>query len=306
MATKKAEAKPAEETKALSISDRFTNTVIASYTDVAKGVQITEKEKALVAGYFIKIDEQLRNSKQGYNWNQVQMKELSLQLANAARLGLDMQIDGQLSFIPFKVKDTGKINMVRVIGAKGYELIAKKYALDPPKASVVELVYSNDKFTIVKRDAAHECDDYTFEVTNPFDRGEVIGAFGYLAYDDKSKNKLLVMSKKQLLTYRPQYYDETFWKGENEKKMLLKTLAKQLFKNVTLDPAKVNAVRESINMVKSSELDYAQASAKETIDANMGKDDYIDADFEDVPVDESTGEVKDSDNISIEDAFGGI
>lgn len=283
---KKAETKNTETTStALSVADRFTMSVLKAYGDVAKGIEVTDKEKKLIANYFIKIDEQLRNSKQGYNWGMVRMNEFALTLAHTAKLGLDMSLPNMLSFIPFKHGDTGTINMVPVIGKSGYEYIAKTFGLNPPKNIFVELVYSTDKFTMVKRDVKHPCDDYTFEITSPFNRGEIVGAFGYLAYSDKSNNFIMVKSKDELMRYRPPKYDPTFWSGENLPKMLEKTMAKQLLKKVALDPQKVNRIRDSFNVIDAADIEIADYMAKEEIAENMGQGDYIDVDAE--PVEEA-------------------
>lgn len=273
------------EKEELSLATRFSNKVIASYADVAKGVEITQKERTLIANYFIKIDESLKNSKQGYNWKMVRMDELSLSVANLAKMGLDMAIPGTVSFIPFRVKDTGSIRLTPCIGVKGYEFLAKRFGVDPPDNLVVELIYSNDKFSLLKKDANHEYESYIFEVTNPFDRGEIIGAVAALEYKDKMKNKVMAMSLKELLSYKPDKADPTFWGGgENRKKMLEKTIGKQILKKVALDPEKMNSVRDSMKYIESEELVGASLDAQETVRENNGVGDYIDIDFE--PIEE--------------------
>lgn len=278
-----------EKKNELTLAERFTNKVLAAFGDVAKGVDVTDKERKLISNYFIKVDEQLRNSKQGDNWGMVRMNEFALTLAHTAKLGLDMSLPNMLSFIPFRHGDDGTINMVPVIGAKGYEYIAKTYGLTPPVSVTVELVYSNDKFVPHKKDCCHECDGYEFEIKNPFDRGSIIGGFGYLAFEDKTMNKLLIMSEKDMLNYRPQAHNKNFWTGENLKKMYEKTIAKQLLKKVTLNPDKVNAVRESFAQIDTDDMNYATNVAKQSVNENTAEGDYIDVDFkladEDISID---------------------
>ena len=285
-----------KEQKVETVAQRFTNAVVTAYGDVAKGIEVTPKQLSLISNYYIKLDESLRNSKQKYTWKQVRLNELATTLAHMAKLNLDMSL-GQLSFIPFKHKDTGTINLVPVIGAKGYEYIAKNFGLDPPKNVVIELVYSSDRFSVVKKDATHDYDSYIFEVTNPFDRGNIIGGFGYLEYGDKSKNKILVMSEKDILKYRPQYYDQNFWSGENMKKMYEKTIAKQLLKKVVLDPDKVNDVKDSFNRIEAQEINYTASIAQSEIDENMCSGEVIDIEVEvsePVPVENSVEGVEDT------------
>ena len=284
-----------KQTQELSVADRFTLSVVNSWKDVAKGLEVTEKEKGLIAGYFIKLDEQLRNSKQNYTWKNVRMKELAVTLAHTAKLGLDMTIPGMLSFIPFRHGDTGTIDLVPVKGKTAYEYLAKRFGIDPPKYGIVELVYKNDKFSLIKRDATHDHDDYIFEIQNPFDRGEVIGAFGALIYDDPTKNKVMSKSYKELLSYRPARYDDTFWKGENLLKMLEKTMAKQLYNSVALDPEKINQYRDSFDRMDAAEIEYAAGEAKEEIAENLGTGEYVDIDFE--PVVEAESETKQTETV---------
>lgn len=286
----------------LSLADRFTGKIISCYADVAKGIAITEKERTLIAGYYIKIDESLRNSKQGYTWKQVRMDELALVLAHLAKLGLDQSL-GHFSMIPFKVKDTGTIRLTPVISDKGYEYIARRYALVPPKGLKTELVYETDVFSVIKKDANHSCDSYIHEVKNPFNRGKVIGAYSCLEYDDSTQNKLLVMSLEDLLKYKPYNADENFWKvgSENYKKMLTKTIAKQSLRKLTLDPDKVNFVRDSFKYVESEELTGASLSAQETVREQNGNGpmiDFVDVDVEVIePVEKSVEPAEDENDV---------
>lgn len=279
----------------LSLPERFTNAIVSAYNDVAKGVGMTVEQKQLIANYYIKLDEMFRDPKVNIKWNQVRLPELATTLAHMAKLGLDMSI-GQLSFMPFKKGDTGTYNLSPCISKYGYEYIAKKYGLEPPKNLVVELVYDTDKFSITKKDANHDCDSYTFEVVNPFNRGKIIGGFGYLEYKDKTKNKILSMSEQEILAYRPQKYYNQFWTGENMKKMYEKTIAKQILKKVTLDPDKVNGVQDSFDRIETEELKYNAYVTQEETKENMCSGEVIDIDYTPVTentVDDSTGEVID-------------
>lgn len=267
----------------LTLPERFTNAIVSAYSDVAKGVGMTVEQKQLVSNYYIKLDEMFRDPKIDIKWNQVRIPELATTLAHMAKLGLDMSI-GQLSFMPFKKGDTGTYNLAPAISKTGYEYIAKKYGIDPPENVVVELVYETDKFSITKKDFIHDCDSYTFEVVNPFNRGKIVGGFGYLEYKDKAKNKILVMSEQEILSYRPQRYSNQFWTGENMKKMYEKTIAKQILKKVTLDPNKVNGVMDSFDRIETEELNYNAATAQEEINDNMCSGEVIDIDY--TPVEE--------------------
>lgn len=271
--------------KELTLSERFTNSVLREYKSIAKSIEITDKEYGLIANYFIKIDEMLRNSKQGYTWQNIRMKEFSTTLAHMAKIGLDMTIPNTLSFIPFKYKDTHTVNMVPVIGANGYQYLAMKFGINPPRNVVIELVYETDEFYIIKKDAKHAGDSYTFNINNPFNRGKIVGAFGFLEFRNQKLDKVIALSKEQLLKYRPAKYDATFWTGENEKKMLEKTMAKHILKKVVLDPEKINRFGDSISYLENNEIDAVEQDAKENIDVGMCSGKLVDIDIGDVEVD---------------------
>lgn len=269
----------------LSIAQRFTNAVVKAYGDVARGIEVTPKEMKLISNYYIKLDEMIKNpDTKIQNWKQVRLPELANTLAHMAKLNLDMSL-GQFSCTPFKHGETGTYDLVPVISKDGYWFIAKTYGITPPKRFVVELVYESDSFSIIKRDATHPCDEYTFSVTNPFNRGKIIGGFGYLEFEDKTNNFILAMSEEEILKYKPKYAKDSFWGGENKKKMYEKTIAKQLLKRVALDPNKVNLVQDSFKKIEAEELNYTCSESKEVIDNNMCSGEIVDIEFEDVDTD---------------------
>lgn len=274
------------ENKQLSLATRFTNSVVTAYTDIAKGVEVTEQQKALIANYFIEIDKSLKASKQGYTWQHVDMPELAKSVAYLARLGVDISVPHSVSFMPFRNGKTGKLSLVPCQGKGAKEFIAKKYGLYPLKHGTVELVFSNDEFSVYKKDANHEGDSYEFKIKSPFNRGTCIGAFGYLEYEDSSMNKLVVMSIDELMARKPRNADATFWGGDNLNAMLEKTIAKKTYGTVTLDPDKVNAVKDSFDYLQAEEVRGVSLEAMEIVSEGNGNGDYIDfieADYE--PVD---------------------
>lgn len=263
----------------LTIAQRFTNAVVTSYEDVARGIDITPKQMQLISNYYIKLDTQFKSPDSKINsWGQVNMQDLSLTLAHMAKMNLDMQLS-HFSFMPFFNNKSGKFNLAPVISKEGYWYIAKTFSIDPPKNFVLELVYSNDRFSVSKKDLNHEFDSYIFEIKNPFDRGKIIGGFAYLEYDDKSNNRLLVMSEEEILKYRPLKYSQNFWSGENMKKMYEKTIAKQLFKRVQLDPDKINDIQDVLQRVDAEELNFEAAESQREIEENMGNGDFIDIEY---------------------------
>lgn len=267
----------------LSMPQRFTNAVIKSYGDVAKDVPISSKQMKLISNYYIKICDTIvgQQGSKIQNWNQVRLPELATTLAHMAKLNLDMSL-GHLSFMPFEYKNTNTFNLSPVISSSGYEYIAKTYGIEPHKQATIELVYDKDNFTITKKDSFHPCDSYTFEITNPFNRGEIIGGFGYLEFEDTSKNFILAMSVEDILKYKPKFAKDLFWSGENRKKMYEKTIAKQLFKRIKLDPDKVNSIQDSFDKIETEELNYTAMEAKNEIDENMCSGEVVDIDFKEI------------------------
>lgn len=269
----------------LSMAERFTNAIVKSYGDIAKDIEVSKKQLQLISNYYVKLDEMIKNpDTKIQSWSQVRLPELATTLAHMAKLNLDMAL-GQLSFVPFKHKDTNTFDLVPVISAKGYEYIAKTYGIEAPKHYIVELVYSTDRFSITKRDSNHECDTYTFEIKDPFNRGEIVGGFGYVEFKDKKKNFVLAMSKEDILKYKPQFAKDSFWTGENGKKMYEKTIAKQLLKRIALDPDKVNEVESAFSRIETEEINYTAFEAKQEVEENMCTSDIVDIEYEDCEAD---------------------
>lgn len=282
-----------------NMSERFTSMVLSEYgKDVGKP-KITEHQKQLIQNYFIGIDRMLKDSeirrveknkkttkdewknKLPYIWKNVNIQELAIDVVCYSRVGLDLLEDNHLFPIPFKNNHTDKYDITMVPGYIGMEFIAKKYALDPPKDVITELVYSTDSFTAIKKDRDNATEQYTYEITNPFDRGEIIGAFGYIVYDDETKNKLILLSKKDLEKRKPDKASDNFW-GKWDDEMYLKTLRRAVYnkRNIPLDPDKID---ENISRIIAKEAVAAERQAQAEIEV------YANG-FE-VDIDESTGEV---------------
>lgn len=254
----------------LSMSDRFTNKVFKIYDDVAKGVQITDKEKSLVAGYFIKCDEALKTQKIG--WNEIDMKTLALDLANKSRLGLDMQMKNHLFPIPYKNKRTGKVTLNLITGVEGEKHKRLKFAEERPVDMRVELIYSTDKFTPQK---TGQGDTYALEITSPFDRGKIVGGIGYIQYDDSRKNVLIMMSAADILKRKPEYAKAEFW-GKWKEKMFEKTVMKELCNHIAMDVDKIKEYRDVMEYEENREVEIAKEQADVIIADNANNGEVID------------------------------
>ncbi len=224
----------------------------------------SERQKRLIQGYFVMVDRalitaeenRLKNNGGGvpYKWDFVNMRDLALDAAHYARMGLDMQEKNHLFPIPFANKRTGKYDINFMLGYSGIQYIAEKYALTPPKNVTIEIVHEKDKFKVLKKSFSNPVESYEFEFTDPFDRGEIKGGFGYIEYDDPSRNELIVMSKQDILKRVGKNSNTSKWQEE----MFRKTLVREVYsgKHIPRDPSKID---DDYEYMKEREVIYAQA-----------------------------------------------
>lgn len=288
-------------------SKKFTAIILQEFKAGGK-IKISEKEAELIRRYFIGIDNSLkiaeekrvaknkRNSDKKYDnnlsftWNNIDIQDLAGRIVDCAKLGLDMALKNHVNAIPYKNKTTQKYDITMMRGYCGQQVVAEKYALEKPKNVITELIYSTDRFTIIKRDQKNKVEGYTFEITEPLNRGDIVGGFGYIEFKNKEKNKIIVMSLAQILKRKPQYAAPEFWGGkkkitkwvDNQKtdvwveiegwkdEMYLKTLKREVYseKNILLDPAKVDAVYQSLQMRESRD---AELMTQAEIEENANK-----------------------------------
>lgn len=320
------------ENQQLAASERFTSKVMKEFgSNVAGELQVTEFQRQLIQGYFIAIDRALKTAEDNrqrknegnkdhkydnplpFTWDNVNLGDLALDVVHYARMGLDMMQDNHLFPIPFKNNKTGKYDVTLMPGYNGIQYIAERYAVDKPAAVTVELVYSTDTFKPAKKGAANKVEGYEFTINNPFDRGEIIGGFGYIEYDDPLKNKLVLMTRKDIEKRKPQHASAEFWGGTITKwdkgqkteeqtdgwfeEMCLKTLKREVFsaKHIPRDPQKID---DAYRYMKMREAKIAEMEAEAEIDASANAvviDTTPVALLEPQPAlhfDQSTGEVK--------------
>jgi len=244
--------------------------------NIAGGLQLSDYHKQLIQGYFIAIDrilkmtEESRITKNKNNrdhtydnplpctWENVNALDLALDVVHYARMGLDMMQDNHLFPIPYRNKKTNKYDVTLIPGYNGIQYIAEKYAVERPLFVTVELVYSTDHFRPIKRNCTNKVESYEYEIHEPFNRGEVIGGFGYIEYVDPAKNKLIMMKLSDIMKRKPEYASAEFWGGKVKKweggqqvevktegwfeEMCLKTVKREVYssKHIPRDPKKVD------------------------------------------------------------------
>ena len=291
-------------------SEQFTSKVLREFGSTAGAIQVTDYQRQLIQGYFIAIDRALKaaeekrlykntnNSDHTYDdpnpitWNTVDLNALALDVVHYARMGLDMMQSNHLSAIPFKnnnktCKSGTKMYTVTLMpGYNGIQYIALKYALEKPVSVTTELVYSTDTFRPIKRSHDNKIESYVFEINNAFDRGDIVGGFGYIEYKDPEKNKLIIMTMKDIMKRRPEKAAGEFWggtktvweKGKRKEvetdgwyeEMCLKTLKREVYsaKNMPRDPKKID---DSYQHMKLQEIRMTEIEAQELINYNSGR-----------------------------------
>lgn len=282
-------------------SVRFVDRVLAECRASANTeVVMSGYQRGLVQGYFLTLDSMLKAaetkrqsmiaagskyaSPTPYDWNHINLQQVALDCLSYSRMGLDSQARNHIYPIAYHNKSAGRYDINFMIGYRGLGLIAKKYGIDPPENITCELVYSNDTFAIKKKGGWNDGDSFTFEVTNPFDRGSIVGGFAYFSYADSTKNRIYTITKAEL-DKRKKPENIQFWGGvkdkwENGKKvgqevvegwateMYQKTLERWAYNKIELDPEKVD---ESVKHMQMRELEMTKMQMQEEIEqkANM-------------------------------------
>ena len=293
--------------KELTMSERFMNKVMAEFTSGVGEVALTSFQKRLAQNYFIALDASLKLAEEKrvkksekyrdalpITWANVNMEGLARNVVSAARIGLDPAQKNHINMMPFKNGATNKYEIVFVEGYRGIELKSKKYGLNVPDHVVVELVYSTDKFKSYKKDRHNKVETYDFEITNDFDRGHIVGGFYYHSYNDQpEKNKLVVMTLKDIEKRKPAYASPEFWGGEKDKwengkkvgtepvegwyeKMCYKTVYRAAYSDITIDSQKID---DDYMKLHQMELSLTEMRVGQEIAENANKE-YLDAEYQ--------------------------
>lgn len=312
----------------LSMSQRFTDKVLSEFTSNAGNVNVTEADRSRIQGYFIVIDKLLKtteldrirknennsdpkyNNELPYSWTNVDLEYLARDVMINTKMGLDMTLPNQVSAIPYKNTKTNKYVFTFIKGYEGKKLLVDKYALDQPKNIVIELVKTNDFFLPIKKSHKQPIESYEFKIENPFDRGEIIGGFGYIKYEDSTKNRLIIMSLADILKRKPEKASAEFWGGEkaiykNGKKttettkiegwfeeMCFKTVSNHVYGKIPLDFSKIYEYNQHL-LSRESDLAELEASSEIAEKANRETLEFEDGEFADIPSEASKSSLPD-------------
>ena len=285
-----------------TVSERFIGKVIGECKAAASNAQfeVSESQRKLIQEYFHGIDAALMAAEtkragqveSGWanaspvpvTWANVNLNRLALDSMYYSRLGLSMQAPNTLHPIPYFNRKTNKYDVNFMLGYRGKGFIAKKYAFYPFKNIIFELVYANDKFEVAKKAGFDDDGDkYTFTISNPFDRGDVVGGFGYVQYEDSTMNRLYTMSLKEILKRKPKNASVEFWGGEKTvwnkgqkhietvegwpEEMMLKTVMRYVYGKIDINPSKVDADYE---YVMDRERENQELEIQAEIEENAG------------------------------------
>jgi recombination protein RecT len=306
MAEKQTNAQLKKQETPMSV--RFMNKAIAEFGSSVGKIALTNFQKRLAQNYFIVADAALKAAEERrmkksekyrdptpVTWANVDLEELAKSVVSAARIGWDPLQDNHVSLIPFKDNNIGKYKINFMPGYRGLELKAIKYGLDVPDYVVVELVHKNDHFKEIKKDRNNPIETYEFEITNSFDRGEIVGGFYYHGWKDKpEKNKLVVFTLEDILKRKPEYAAPEFWGGEKDeykngqktgnkikvegwfKEMCWKTIYRAAYKNITIDSQKID---DDYLRLKQMEDSFAESEVAREIAENANKE-AIDVEYD--------------------------
>lgn len=190
------------------------------------------KNEDLAVNYFTRLDNELKKLATPKTWKQINFEDFLSKSIAYANIEIDPLAPKMLSFTLYANKTNGLSDVVFVEDVRCVELLARRYGINCPENITVELIYSTDKFSIVKKDLSHPSEGYVLEVTNAFDRGDIVGGVSLSEYANPIYNKVRIMSMKEIekrvKTNSPFW---TNWKNE----MCEKTVCKNAWGKVVLN-----------------------------------------------------------------------
>lgn len=264
-----------------SASERFAANISKQFeSEVGQPLEFSEYERTLAQHMFIKIDASLKEFEakridkgqpfEPFTWENVNMIKLALDVVNRVRLGLDALIPSHVYPICYWNKHLKKYDVDLRIGYRGVLYYKINSAVYPPSGIRLELVYSTDTFVVFKKDMRNMVEGYEFKINNPFDRGSLIGAFGYIEYLDTTRNELVLVSGKEIEKARnvSQGKDGDFWTKWTDE-MSFKTLVHRVAKKLYTDPRKVNSAALA-SVEDDEERDRPDASPAQ-LEADQGQ-----------------------------------
>ncbi|HOI95604.1 MAG TPA: recombinase RecT [Syntrophobacter fumaroxidans] len=292
MSEKQPESSKAAATREPTYSERFTAMVVREFgAQMGGAMELTPQQKRLAQHLFIKIDVALstyeakrldanQNNKLPFVWQNVNVNKLAIDAMHRIELGLDALIPNSIHPIPYFNGRLKKYDLDLRIGYVGKDYYRREVAVEKPLDIIYELVYSKDKFKALKRAANNPTESYEFEIVNPFDRGEIVGGFGYIMYEDSRKNRLIIVTAKDFERSEKLAGSKDFW-TKNPAEMRYKTLVHRVTDKLIVDPEKVGRAYAEVETAEAEAAFRRQeAEVEEEISRNANKGEVIDVDPE--------------------------
>lgn len=235
---------------------------------IGTGQAINEYHETLLQKLCIKISVALKvmeekrlkdpnDKRAAYKWKNINIEQLMLDAVYVVQLGIDALIPNNIHVIPYWSKALELYNIDLRLGYIAKDYLLREKALTEPLDIFYELVYETDNFMPIKKSKDNPVESYNFAITEPFNRGKVIGGFGYIMYDNDKMNKLVIVTKADFDKAKQAARTQDFW-GSNkwEKEMQYKTLIHKVGKAIPLDPKKINSEAYHYMVAKDS-ADYS-------------------------------------------------
>jgi recombination protein RecT len=273
-----------------SQSQRFTDMVVREFGQEIGTINLTNHQRRLAQHLFIKVDHALKaleadRVKKGQDkktpiiWNNINMNKLAVDAVYRIELGLDALIPNHLHVVPYLNGKTGQYDLDLSVGYVGKDYYHREMAVEKPKDVIYSLVHETDVFVPIMRSVGSEGDNYEFEIKQPFNRGKVVGGFGYIIYSDPSKNKLVLVSENDFVKSKKAAPTNTIWEAHPEA-MRFKTIVIKTVKHIPLDPKRLNAAYHHVETSEAERIEHmADTEAAEY--ANQGG--VIDVEHETLP-----------------------
>ena len=249
---------PVHAVSTQTMSERFTAMVVREFGSTVGTLRLTQHQQRLAQHLFIGIDNAIKSMeskriKDGNDrklpivWANINMEKLALDGVHRIELGLDALIPGHIYPIPYLNGKTGKYDLDLRIGYVGKDYYRRAMAVERPMDIVYQLVCKKDKFKPIMKGQGNDIESYELEIPDPFDRGDVVGGFGYIMYENPVKNKLILVSKADFDKSKSKAQTNDFW-SSYEKEMQLKTLVNRVTSKLSVDPEKVSAAYTAVEM----------------------------------------------------------
>lgn len=266
--------------------------------DVTALESFSDYQKVLGTRLCLKVDQALAQAEKDRNpnngrppikWNTVDLEKLLADAADRIKMGLDAMLPNHIWPVVYWNSKKEKYDVDLRVGYKGEDYYKRKASVHPVKNVRYELVYSADDFTVIKSDMNHEKEGYTFSITDPFNRGDVVGGFGYIEYGVPELNELVIVTKEDFDDAKNVAQSDKFW-SKWPIQMMYKTLVHRVTNHIQLDPEKINST--VVNRVEQQEYeDHVESE----IAARANKKSLA---FDDEPEDAQISEEDESTKIS--------